>query len=52
MERGMNLTLDPVCNAPTNALVCIKTLIKMSHTKTFKITLTSLYVPTNAPSLL
>jgi hypothetical protein len=25
-------------NGPTNALVCIKTLIQMSHTKTFKIT--------------
>jgi hypothetical protein len=25
-------------NCPTNALVCIKTLIEMSNTKTFKIT--------------
>jgi hypothetical protein len=24
-------------NGPTNALVCIKTLIQMSHTETFKI---------------
>jgi hypothetical protein len=24
-----------ICNGPTNALVCIKTLIQMSHTKTF-----------------
>jgi hypothetical protein len=29
---------NPVYNGPTNALVCIKTLIQMSHTKTFKIT--------------
>jgi hypothetical protein len=27
-----------IYNGPTNALVCIKTLIKMSHTKTLKIT--------------
>jgi predicted O-linked N-acetylglucosamine transferase (SPINDLY family) len=27
-----------MCNGPTNALVCNKTLIQMSHTKTFKIT--------------
>jgi hypothetical protein len=27
-----------IYNSPTNALVCIKTLIQMSHTKTFKIT--------------
>jgi hypothetical protein len=27
-----------IYNGPTNALVCIKTLIQMSHTKTFKIT--------------
>jgi hypothetical protein len=26
------------CNGPTNALVCNKTLIQMSHTKIFKIT--------------
>jgi hypothetical protein len=26
------------CNGPTNALVCNKTLIQMSHIKTFKIT--------------
>jgi hypothetical protein len=28
----------PKYNGPTNAIVCIKTLIQMSHTKTFKIT--------------
>jgi hypothetical protein len=27
-----------IYNGPTNALVCIKTLFQMSHTKTFKIT--------------
>jgi hypothetical protein len=27
-----------IYNGPTNALFCIKTLIQMSHTKTFKIT--------------
>jgi hypothetical protein len=27
-----------IYNGPTNALVCNKTLIQMSHTKTFKIT--------------
>jgi hypothetical protein len=27
-----------ICNGPTNALVCNKTLIQMSHIKTFKIT--------------
>jgi hypothetical protein len=27
-----------VCNGPTNALVCNKTLIQMSHNKTLKIT--------------
>jgi disulfide bond formation protein DsbB len=27
-----------IYNGPTNALVCIKTLIQLSHTKTFKIT--------------
>jgi hypothetical protein len=29
-----------VCNGPTNALVCNKTLIQMSHIKKLKITLT------------
>jgi hypothetical protein len=29
---------NPIYNGPTNAFVCIKTLIQMSHTKTFKIT--------------
>jgi predicted O-linked N-acetylglucosamine transferase (SPINDLY family) len=28
----------PIYNGPTTALVCIKTLIQMSHIKTFKIT--------------
>jgi hypothetical protein len=27
-----------IYNGPTNALVCIKTLIQISHIKTFKIT--------------
>jgi hypothetical protein len=27
-----------MCNCPTNALVCNKTLIQMSHIKTLKIT--------------
>jgi predicted O-linked N-acetylglucosamine transferase (SPINDLY family) len=27
-----------IYNGPTNALVCNKTLIQMSHTKTFKVT--------------
>jgi hypothetical protein len=34
----MNIILLVIYNGPTNALVCNKTLIKMSHTKTFKIT--------------
>jgi hypothetical protein len=29
---------DPIYNGPTNALVCNKTLIQMSQTKTLKIT--------------
>jgi hypothetical protein len=29
-----------MCNGPTNALVCNKTLIQMSHSKSFKITTT------------
>jgi hypothetical protein len=29
-----------IYNGPTNALVCNKTLIQVSHTKTLKITLT------------
>jgi hypothetical protein len=33
-------TLHIIYNGPTNALVCNKTLIQMSHTKTSKITLT------------
>jgi hypothetical protein len=41
---GMNFTaswcilIHYIYNGPTNAFVCIKTLIQMSHTKTFKIT--------------
>jgi hypothetical protein len=39
----VTLKISAVClciiyNGPTNALVCNKTLIQMSHTKTFKIT--------------
>jgi hypothetical protein len=33
-----NLLLTTIYNGPTNALVCNKTLIQMSHTKTLKIT--------------
>jgi hypothetical protein len=33
-----NMKVTTIYNGPTNALVCIKTLIQMSHTKTFKIT--------------
>jgi hypothetical protein len=33
-----NNDLFSVYNGPTNALICNKTLIQMSHTKTFKIT--------------
>jgi predicted O-linked N-acetylglucosamine transferase (SPINDLY family) len=29
---------NTICNGPTNALVCNKTLIHISHTKTLKIT--------------
>jgi hypothetical protein len=32
-----------IYNGPTNAFVCNKTLIQMSHTKTFKITPTCFY---------
>jgi hypothetical protein len=35
---GVNYFHITIHNGPTNELVCIKTLIKMSHTKTFKIT--------------
>jgi hypothetical protein len=34
-HRAFQFTM---CNGPNNALVCIKTLIQMSHIKTFKIT--------------
>jgi hypothetical protein len=47
MKRFLNLALRislfhrefqfTVYNGPTNALICNKTLIQMSHTKTFKI---------------
>jgi hypothetical protein len=33
-----NTLLIIICNGPTNALVCNKTLIQMSHTKTLKTT--------------
>jgi hypothetical protein len=36
-HRAFQFTM---CNGPTNALVCNKTLIQMSHIKTLKITLT------------
>jgi hypothetical protein len=32
------VVISAIYNGPTNALVCNKTLIQMSHTKTFKIT--------------
>jgi hypothetical protein len=32
------LQQSTIYNGPTNALVCNKTLIQISHTKTFKIT--------------
>jgi hypothetical protein len=34
-QRAFQFT---ICNGPTNALVCNKTLIQMTHTKTLKIT--------------
>jgi hypothetical protein len=34
-HRAFQFTM---CNGPTNALVCSKTLIQMSHIKTLKIT--------------
>jgi hypothetical protein len=36
--RHMNPFPFTVCDCPTNALVCNKTLIQMSQTKTLKIT--------------
>jgi hypothetical protein len=33
----VNYQQNTMCNGPTNALVCNKTLIQMSHTKIFKI---------------
>jgi hypothetical protein len=38
MIQGSKSKHNTIYNGPTNALVCIKTLIQMSHTKTFKIT--------------
>jgi hypothetical protein len=37
-RRSSNIIINNIYNGPTNALVCIKTLIQMSHSKTFKIT--------------
>jgi hypothetical protein len=38
-EQGTLVTeVFAMCNGPTNALVCNKTLIQMSHIKTLKIT--------------
>jgi hypothetical protein len=34
----VNAVLNTICNGPTNALVCNKTLIQISHIKTLKIT--------------
>jgi hypothetical protein len=36
-EEEENFTFA-MCNVPTNALVCNKTLIQMSHIKTLKVT--------------
>jgi hypothetical protein len=38
MHGHMNVRRYTICNGPTNALVCNKTLIQMSHIKTLKIT--------------
>jgi hypothetical protein len=39
MKESVLLTIDTtMCNGPTNALVCNKTLIQMSQIKTLKIT--------------
>jgi hypothetical protein len=38
LHRNMKHQLNPIYNGPTNAFVCNKTLIKMSHIKTLKIT--------------
>jgi hypothetical protein len=45
MTINMKLSIEPsnlnnntIYNGPSNALVCVKTLIQMSDTKTFKIT--------------
>jgi hypothetical protein len=35
---SVNTSENTIYNGPTNALVCNKTLIQMSHTKTLKIT--------------
>jgi hypothetical protein len=38
----VNIMQWSIYNGPTNALVCIKTLVQMSHTKTSKIAPTCL----------
>jgi hypothetical protein len=38
MKTCLKLLTGTICNVPTNALVCNKTLIQMSHIKTLKIT--------------
>jgi hypothetical protein len=44
-----NIDIRTIYNGSTNELVCNKTLIQMSHTKTFKFTPTlSLLIPKNA----
>jgi hypothetical protein len=42
MAYDVKLLESAICNGPTNALVCNKTLIQMSHIKTLKITPTHL----------
>jgi hypothetical protein len=37
-DKEIEIKHITIYNGPTNALVCIKTLIQISHTKTFKIT--------------
>jgi hypothetical protein len=38
LQKVRTIVHFTIYNGPTNALVCIKTLIQMSRTKTFKIT--------------
>jgi hypothetical protein len=40
LNLNKQLGSNTIYNGPTNALVCNKTLIQMSHIKTLKITLT------------